>query len=98
MSFDTISTLNILHLELDGFFPVFMENYKLNQGLELSSKSFKLALKYMPHFISKWSFWDVLLTPSNFFLPKDSRYGFLKLLQLCFHITQGHISHQIACP
>jgi hypothetical protein len=42
-SFDTTSILAILHHELDGFFPVFLEDYELNQDLELPFNSFKVA-------------------------------------------------------
>jgi len=44
MSFDTTLVFITLHLELDGYFSLFFEEYKLNQDLELSSNFFKLAL------------------------------------------------------
>jgi hypothetical protein len=31
----------------------------------------------------------------NYFYPKNFMSGFPQLFQLCFHITQGHISYQI---
>jgi hypothetical protein len=38
-----------LHLELDGYFPLFFEDYKLDQDFKLSSDSFKLVIKHMSH-------------------------------------------------
>jgi len=38
-SFDTTSTFIVLHLESNGYFPLFLENYKLDHGLELSFNS-----------------------------------------------------------
>jgi len=41
-SFDTISIFTALHLEANGYFPLFLEYYELDQNLELSFDSFKL--------------------------------------------------------
>ncbi len=43
MSFDTTLTLTTLHPKLDNFFMFFLENYELDQDLEFSFDSFKLA-------------------------------------------------------
>jgi hypothetical protein len=57
-SFDTTSTFIALHFNLDGYPPLFLEDYKLNQNLELSSISFKLAFQHMLHYrqvvLSTW--------------------------------------------
>ncbi len=42
-SFDTTSSLTTLYFESNGYFPFFLKDYELNQDLELSSNSFKLA-------------------------------------------------------
>jgi len=42
-SFDTTLVLFALHLESDGFLPLFLKNYELDQYLKLSSDFFKLA-------------------------------------------------------
>jgi hypothetical protein len=49
MSFNTTSALVTLHLESNGYFPLFLEDYELNQELELSFNSFKLAFQRMSH-------------------------------------------------
>jgi len=48
-SFDTTPTFTAQHLELNGNFPLFFKDYKLDQNLELSSNSFKLTFQCMPH-------------------------------------------------
>jgi hypothetical protein len=48
-SFETTLALIILHLESDGFFLLFLEDYKLNQDLKLSYEVFKLAFQCMVH-------------------------------------------------
>jgi hypothetical protein len=49
MSLDTTSTFITLHPKSNGCFPFFLEDYELNQDIELSSYSFKLAFQCMPH-------------------------------------------------
>jgi hypothetical protein len=51
-SFNTTSTLTALHLQSHGYFPFFLEDYKLDQNLEISSISFKLAFQRMPHLLA----------------------------------------------
>jgi hypothetical protein len=51
-SSNTTSTLIALHLELDGYFSFFIENYKLYQDLKISSNSFELAFQHMPHLLA----------------------------------------------
>jgi hypothetical protein len=48
-SFDTTLTLITLHLESNGYFPLFLKDYKPNQNLEISLYSFKLTFQCMPH-------------------------------------------------
>jgi hypothetical protein len=50
ISFDTTSVFTTLHPKLDGYFPLFLKNYKPNQDLELFSNSLKLAFQHMPHY------------------------------------------------
>ncbi len=38
-----------LHFKLDGYFPLFLEDYKLDWDLKLSSDSFKLVFQRMLH-------------------------------------------------
>jgi hypothetical protein len=52
-SFNTILVLIALHPNLDGYFPFFLKNYKLDQDLELSFDSFKLAFQHMPHLLAR---------------------------------------------
>jgi hypothetical protein len=47
----TTSTLTALHLELDGYFLFFVENYQPNQDLKLSIDSFKLTFQHMLHLL-----------------------------------------------
>jgi hypothetical protein len=49
--FDTTLALSTLHLESNGYFPLFLEYYKLDQNLELSSNDFKLTFKCMLHLL-----------------------------------------------
>jgi hypothetical protein len=51
-SFNTISILITLHPNLDGYFPFFLKDYKLDQDLELSFDSFKLSFQHMPHLLA----------------------------------------------
>jgi len=43
MSFNTTLIFTALHLELDGYFPLFIKNYEPNQDLEFFYDSFKLT-------------------------------------------------------
>jgi len=52
MSFDTTLTFTTLHLEIDVYFSFFLEDYKLDQDLKLSSDSFKLVIKCMSHLLA----------------------------------------------
>ncbi len=49
MSFDTTLVLTALHPESNGYFPLFLKNYELDQNLELFSNSFKPSFQHMPH-------------------------------------------------
>jgi hypothetical protein len=46
--FDTTSALFGLHIQLDGFLPLFLKDYKPNQNLKFSSNFFKFAFQHMP--------------------------------------------------
>jgi hypothetical protein len=48
-SSDTTSALTTLHLESDGYFLFFLEDYEPNQNFELFFDSFKEAFQHMPH-------------------------------------------------
>jgi hypothetical protein len=48
-SFDTTPTLTTLHFKSNGYISHFFKDYELDQNLELSSNSFKLAFQRMPH-------------------------------------------------
>jgi hypothetical protein len=52
MSFTTTSALTALHPESNGYFSFFLEDYELNQDLELSFDYFKLAFQRMPHLLA----------------------------------------------
>jgi hypothetical protein len=43
---DTTSALTALHLESNGYFSFFLEDYEPNQDLKLSSNSLKLAFQH----------------------------------------------------
>jgi hypothetical protein len=75
-SFNTALTLTTLHLNLDGYFPLFLENYELDQDFELSSDSFKLAFQRMPHLSISGPFGMVFEHLQDCFHPKDSTNGF----------------------
>jgi hypothetical protein len=48
-SFDTTLVFIALHPKSNGYFLFFLEDYELNQDLELSFDSFKLVFQCMPH-------------------------------------------------
>jgi hypothetical protein len=52
MSFDTTLDLITLHLKLDGYFSLCLEDYELDKDLELFSDSFKLAFQCMSHLLA----------------------------------------------
>jgi hypothetical protein len=45
-------TFIAVHLDLDGYFLLFLKDYKPNQYFELSSDSFKVAFQNMPHLLA----------------------------------------------
>jgi hypothetical protein len=90
-SFDTISTLTALHLKSNGYFPLFLKNYELDQNLEFFFNSFKFAFQHMPHLWVSGQFGMVFEHLWDCFHPKDSMSGFLRLFQLFFHIVKSHI-------
>jgi hypothetical protein len=96
MSFYTTSTFITLHLNLDGYFSLFLEYYKPNQNIELFFDSFKLTSECMPHLLASGPFGMVFEHLWNCFHPEDSTSWFFQLFQLCFHIVKGHIPPQIA--
>jgi hypothetical protein len=81
-----------LHLESNGLFPFFWEDYELDQDFELSSNFFKLAFQFMPNPSTSGPFSIVFEHLRDYFHPKDFANGFPLLFQLCSHIAQGHIS------
>jgi hypothetical protein len=85
-----------LHCESNKFFLLFWEDYKLDQDLELSSNSFKLALQCMPNLFASGIFGMLFEHFHNYFHLKNYTSRFPQLFQLCFHISQGHIPCQFA--
>jgi hypothetical protein len=55
-SFDITSIFTTLDPELDGYFLFFLEDYELDQDLELSSDYFKLTFQHMPHLFASGPF------------------------------------------
>ncbi len=55
-SFDTTSTLTALHPKANGYFPFFLENYKLDQEFKFSSNALKLAFQRMSNLIASGLF------------------------------------------
>jgi hypothetical protein len=76
--FDITSIFTTLHLESNGSFLLFFEDYKPNQDLELSFDSFKLA---------NVPFGMVFEHLRDYYHPQDLTSGFLHLFQFCFHIA-----------
>jgi hypothetical protein len=68
--FNTTSVFTTLHLESDGFFSLFLEDYKPDQDLELFFDSFKLTLQRMPHLSTNGPFGMVLNTFKTIFTLK----------------------------
>jgi hypothetical protein len=56
MSFDTTVIFAALHFVLNGYFPLFLEDYELNKDLELSFHSFKLTFQHMPQLLASGHF------------------------------------------
>jgi hypothetical protein len=52
MSFDTTLALIALHLNSDGYFPLFLKYYKLDQDFKLFFNFFKLTFQRMPHLLA----------------------------------------------
>ncbi len=95
-SSNTNSTFIALHLELDGYFSLFLKDYKLDQDIELSFNSFELTFQRTSHLSMIGPSGMVFEHLRDCFHPKDSTCGFPQLFQLCFHMVQGHIPIQIA--
>jgi hypothetical protein len=56
MSFNTTLTLTTLHCKSNGYFFLFLKDYKLDQDLELSFNSFKLMFQHMSHLLTNGPF------------------------------------------
>jgi len=95
-SFDTTSIVIVVHLKLDGYFSLFVEDYKSNHVFELSFDSFKLAFQHMLHLSTSGPSRMVFEHLRDCFHPKNSMRISPLLFQLCFHISQGHIPPQMA--
>jgi hypothetical protein len=94
MSSHTTLAFTTLHPKLNGYFPIFFKNYELDQDIELSSNSFKLAFQCMPHLLTSGRFGTIFEHLQICFHPKDLVSAFLQF-QLCFHIAHGHIHPHI---
>jgi hypothetical protein len=75
-SSDTTSTLSTLHLESNGYFPLFLENYDQNQDLKLFSDSFKLVFQRMSHLLASDAFEMFLKHLWDCFHHENSTNGF----------------------
>jgi hypothetical protein len=56
MSFNTTSTLIILHFELNDFFLFFFKDYELDEDLKFLFNYFKLAFQRMPQLFTNDGF------------------------------------------
>jgi hypothetical protein len=86
-SSDTTSTLTALHPKSNGYFSLFLENYKPDQDLKFSFDYFKSAFQCMPHLSASGPFKMVFEHLQDYFHLKDLANGFPQLFQLCFHIA-----------
>jgi hypothetical protein len=82
ISSNTTSALTALHLDSDGYFLFFLKDYELNQYLEFSFDSFKLAFQHMSHLLASGFSRMVFEYLCDCFHPKDSTNGFPQLFQL----------------
>jgi hypothetical protein len=76
-----------LHLESNGSFLLFLEDYKPNQDLELSFDYFKLAFQLMLHLLTNGPSRMVFEHLGDYFHLEDLASGILHLFKLCFHIA-----------
>ncbi len=76
-SSNTTLVLIVLHLESNGVFSFVLENYELDQDLEVSFDSFKLTFQCMLNLFTSGLFGMVFEHFQNFFHPKDFVSGFL---------------------
>jgi hypothetical protein len=76
-STNTILAFNAQHLELNGYFPFFLEDYEVDQYLELSSNSFKLVFQCMPHLLANGLYGMVFEHLWDCFHLEDSTNQFL---------------------
>jgi hypothetical protein len=70
MFFDNTLALTTLHLELNGYFLAFFEDYELDQDFKFSSDSFKLAFQCMLHLLTSGPFGMFLNTFRTIFTLK----------------------------
>jgi hypothetical protein len=87
-----------LHPKSNGFFPFFLEDYKLKQDLKLSSNSCKLAFQPMSHYLQvlflKW-FLNIL----GLFSPKRNCEWILAIVSILFSChTRSHSMLKCTCP
>jgi hypothetical protein len=75
-SSDTTSTLTALHPKSNDSFSLFVEDYKSEQDIELSSNSFKLTFQCMSHLLANGHFRMVFEHLQDYFHPKDSMNEF----------------------
>jgi len=94
-SLNTISVLIALHLNLDGYIPFFLKDYKLNQDLKLSFDSFKLSFQHMPDLLASGHSRMGFEHFRDCFHLEDLVSGYSSLFQFSYHIAKGHIPPQI---
>jgi hypothetical protein len=99
MSSNTTSTFTILHFESNGFFSLFIKDYKPNQDLELSFNFFTVGIPMHVKFICKWSFWDVFWTPLELFSPRRFHEWLPTIISILFsYHTRSHSTLNYPCP
>jgi hypothetical protein len=77
MSSNTTPTFIALHPKLDGYFPFFLEDYKLDQDLKFLLNLFKLVFQCMLHLLASSHFGMVFEHFQDCFHPKNLMSGFL---------------------
>jgi hypothetical protein len=89
--------LYVIHLESNGFFSIFLNNFEPNYNFELSTNSFKLTLQFIPHLS--------IIKKLGWFLNTFEIVFTLKILQAnshnCFILfsyrTRSHSTLNCAC-
>ncbi len=90
MSFDTTLVLTTLHPKLNGYFPLFLKDYELNQDFEFFFFFFKLTFQRMSHLLASGPS-KIFLTHSRLFSPRRfNEWIPLVVLTLLSYCTRSH--------